>query len=66
LQTGFDPEISDWENPTYRRWVDWRYDQFGAFIGETARRIRRFLTLDYQYRVGVLNFRQAVKRPRRR
>lgn len=40
-QTGLDiPSRVDWSDPTFRRWVAWRYDSFGSYIGRLAAGIR--------------------------
>ena len=41
-ETGLEiPEKVDWSNPTFRRWVAWRYRSYGAFIGRMAKAIRQ-------------------------
>lgn len=41
-QTGLTlPEKIDWSDPVFRRWVAWRYDTFGAYIGKLAGAIRK-------------------------
>ncbi len=39
--TGLDlPEKEDWSDPTFRRWVAWRFKTFGEYIGRLAAGIR--------------------------
>lgn len=41
-QTGYDlPTRANWDDPVFRRWVAWRYDVFGAYIGRLAAGIRK-------------------------
>ncbi|NLC58386.1 MAG: hypothetical protein GX774_16250 [Armatimonadetes bacterium] len=41
-ETGLDlPTRVDWSDPTFRRWVAWRYDAFARYIGRLARAIRQ-------------------------
>jgi hypothetical protein len=35
------PERVDWSDPTFRRWVAWRYDVFCEYIGRLSRAIRK-------------------------
>lgn len=40
--TGFDlPKRVDWNDATFRRWIAWRYEVFGGYIGKLAKEIRR-------------------------
>lgn len=40
--TGLDlPDKLDWDDPVFRRWVAWRYQVFGSYIGKLAREIRK-------------------------
>lgn len=40
--TGLDlPDKLDWDDPVFRRWVAWRYEVFGSYIGRLAREIRK-------------------------
>lgn len=34
------PSKVDWNDPTFRKWVAWRYKVFGEYIGRLAREIR--------------------------
>ena len=34
------PQELDWDDPTFRRWLAWRFEQFGGFIGRLAKGIR--------------------------
>ena len=41
-QTGYDlPTKANWDDPSFRRWVAWRYDTFSSFIGRLASGIRK-------------------------
>lgn len=41
-RTGLDiPPRPDWNDPAFRRWVAWRYEMFGEYIGRVAAGIRK-------------------------
>lgn len=32
-ETGYDiPKVTDWSDPVFRTWIDWRFKKFGAYI----------------------------------
>ncbi len=35
------PKQVDWNDATFRRWIAWRYQVFGGYIGKLAKEIRR-------------------------
>lgn len=35
------PTKANWDDPSFRRWVAWRYDTFSSFIGRLASGIRK-------------------------
>lgn len=35
------PQNVDWANPTFRRWLAWRYETFGKYVGRLAGAIRQ-------------------------
>ena len=52
------PTKQDWEDPTFRRWVQWRYREFGQYIGRLAGSIRAShpeaaVVINHYHRPGI-------------
>jgi len=52
------PTKVDWDDPTFRRWVAWRYEMFGGYIGRLAAGIRRkhpnaAVAINHYHRPGI-------------
>jgi|GEM_PF-2403761 len=51
-ETGLEiPEQVDWGNPAFRKWVAWRYKEFGGYIGRLSKAIRE----KHPYAAVVIN-----------
>jgi hypothetical protein len=52
------PPTADWADPTFRRWVRWRAEMFGAYIGRLAQGIRArhpdaAVVINHYHRPGI-------------
>ncbi len=52
------PQVYSLDDPVFRVWVDWRYQQFGRFIAEVASRIRAAcpnaaVVINHYHRPGI-------------
>ena len=65
-QTGLDiPTLVNWDDPTFRRWVAWRYDSFAAYIkhltdGIHAKHPDAVVIINHLHRPGGLPWQTAL------
>lgn len=65
-QTGLDiPTLVSWDDPTFRRWVAWRYDSFAAYIkrltdGIHAKHPDAAVMINHLHRPGGLPWQTAL------